>query len=284
MAERQQSRGKSNSSVPFLAAAGLAVLGILLVTKHVRDNENRLRRELGRDPIWVLQATGAVREGDALSVSDLGFRRVTKEEQPWSTIKFDNPDRGGENRRIYDDLLASLSGRVVNRNVSMGDLVLWTDIDHNRPETLSEILQAGRRGVAVEVDRHSLLGGLLQPNDRVDVLATYDAGIAIMGGGARGERSQDVSKTVVVLEDVTVMSVGGRMARQPQARTGQDRATVVLGLTPDQALVLSHVHKEAKISLLLRPQEADAGASYSSLEIRSDDVPDLIDRLRGRQD
>jgi Flp pilus assembly protein CpaB len=281
MAEKKDGADQRSSPMAFVVALGLAVLGMMFVTRHVRQSESRLKRQLQRETVWALEAASDIKEGEALDETKVAYREVAKDDQPWSTITFDDPDASSDNRRAYEDVLASLLGRGVNRRARKGDLLVWTDFDYTRPEALSEILRSGRRGVAVEVDRHSMMGGLLQPNDRVDVLASYAAGIDIVGGATGRAGGRTVPKTVVVLEDVTVLAVGGRMARTPQARSSQNRATIVLALTPDQALVLSHVHREASISLLLRSREAETGESYSEPEVRSDDVRGMIDRLKG---
>lgn len=129
------------------------------------------------------------------------------------------------------------------------------------------------------VDRTSLLGGLLQPNDRVDVLATFPAGITIHG--VQTERHE---KTMVILEDVTVLAVGGRMTEGGAIRGGGG-GTVVLALDPDQSLLMSHVQKNADISLLLRPLRSEhAGTFERDKAVSSPDVQQTVLELMERSD
>ena len=277
--EQAQDKGAKSGTKPLLLAVAFGILGILLISQHVRQTESRIEQKYRVEPVWVLIAQINIPVGETIADNAIGYKRVARTDQPWSTIKTDDPEAGIENRKRYEDLCATLVGRTVNREIKAGDFILWTDFEKQVAEVLSETLPRGTRGVAVEVDRNALMGGLLQPNDRVDVTATYPATIEIIGGAGQSA-GRAVNKTIVLLEDVAVVSVGGLLARNPAGRGPSERATVVLGLTPDQSLLLSHVQKEATISLLLRPREGAEDRNYARKEVSSTDVRDMLDRIR----
>jgi len=270
-----------------MAAIALAVIGVLMMQSHVRKEKQAYRRSLEREMICVLVAESSISEGEEIRSDDLSFRQVTKEEQPWSTIKISDPERDLGAKRQYEDLLATLTGRTVSRAVPTGDFLLWTDIVQEDRKALGDALESNQRGVAVQVDPGSVLSGLLQPNDRVDVLATYETGIVVSGSEAdRWRGNVRVNKTVVVLEDVAVMAVGNKMARDIKPTQVSTRGiSVVLALDPDQALVLSHVHKEAKISLLLRARGQTDTVGYDETQgvVTSEDIEDMVDVFSGKR-
>lgn len=271
MAEQSKTKQTRKNNMPVLAGLAAAVFGILLMNQQMSSRRTALERRYQRDQVWVASAARRLEAGAELSPELIGRVRMAAEPQPWSTIKLRDPDAGVESRRQYDEMMAMLSGRVLNRDVERGELILWTDLEGAGDAGLSDLLWGEHRGVAVEVDQSSMMGGLLQPNDRVDVLATYEAGPVISG-----EASRRVARTVVMLQDVNILAVGGRIARgMPQQRSG--RTTIVLGLDPDDALALSHVQKQARISLLLRPRMAASESDYKRPHTSSDEI---LERLQ----
>lgn len=271
----------SKKMTPILIGSGVALAGFLMIQSQIKSSDAMARKKYARPMVAALQAVRRIEAKSAIDVGALGFRLVAKDDQPWSTYCFEDPGSGSVASNAYENLILSLSGRMVNRTVEKGDLVLQTDIETEGVHALGDVLKPGQRAVAVQVERHSLFGGLLQPNERVDVLATYEVGIGIIGGSQRSSQNKDL-ETRVILQDVPIAAIGSRMARSENARGSAGDTTVVLALTPDQAMLFSHIQKEAKISLLLKPHDDMATKTpYSKESIRSgNDVTDLIDKVR----
>lgn len=256
-----------------MLAIAVAVLGLVFMQDYLEKEKTKAQNSM--EKIAVLTAKTELKEGDPLKSESLSFRMVAKADQHWSTIQLADPDQGADARRQYEDIRAVLHGRILARTVKENEILGYQDFREPPAERLSLQLKDGQRGLAVTVDTASLMGGLLQPNDRVDVLATFPAGISIRGGA-----SEPYDKTMVILTDITVYAVGGRMARMEGGTSTGSGATVVLALNPDQALKLSHVQKSAtKISLLLRPSEAVNAGNYASLVVNSADVQENIEKM-----
>lgn len=271
MAKGAEGKGKKN--LPIIAGVTAAVIGVLLMTRQMSERKTALEKQYTRDMIGVAVAKKDMEAGSLLNPEQIGRIKMAADPQPWSIIKLEDPDASVEARRQYEDSMAMLSGRVLNRNLKKGELILRTDFQTSQIGGLSDVLSGTQRGVAVEVDRGSTMSGLLQPNDRVDVLATYEAGPTISG-----EASRRIARTVVVLKDVSILAVGSKMAGgTADARGGA--TTIILGVEPDQALALSHVQKQAKISLLLRPREG-ARTDYSKGEVSSDEMLHNLEVLK----
>jgi len=268
--------GGSRKMLPVVLAVGAALIGFMMIQGQVRHADERAEKKYARDTVWALTAAKDLQKGNALTDAAIDAREVVKADQPWCTIKTGNPKGEGDAAKRYEELKLSLNGRVVNRNVPKGDMLLLTDLEEEHGSSLGEMLKAGQRAVLVQVDRSSMVGGLLQPNDRVDVLATYQSGMVVVGERGSGKT---VPKTVVVLEDVPIAAVGSRLARS-DAAAGGGGSSVVLALDPDRALLLSHVQKEATISLLLRPRVETTSDTYTKTEVGQGDVQDRLNQLR----
>lgn len=251
------------------------MVGMLLMSNHLSAQQRRLEEE--KDEVGVLLADGPLERGESLKPTLLDYKLVDREDQPWSTIKFEDPELGPDADRRYQDMKTLLDGRVVKRDIEDGDLILWTDLEEPRRQRLSELFEGNRRAVSVEVNSASIMDGLLQPNDRVDVLATFPAGMTIQGGG----QAEPHEKTMVILEDVTVMAQGGRTSSVVGPSRGSGRSTtMVLALAPEEALLLSHVQRGgATISLLLRPYVSEGAGDYDYREVSSPDVQESVQKL-----
>ncbi len=266
--------GSRKKNLPIIAGVAAAVIGVLLMNQQMSGRKDDLEKQYTRDMIGVAVAEKNMEAGAILSPDQVDRTKMAADPLPWSIIKLEDPDASVEARRLHEDRMAQLSGRVLNRNIKKGELILWTDFQSPQNDSLSDLLTGAQRGVAVEVDRAATMGGLLQPNDRVDVLATYEAGPTISG-----EASRQIAKTVVVLKDVSILAVGNKMARgTTDTRGGQ--TTIILGVEPDQALALSHVQKQAKISLLLRPRKTEASTDYSKGEVSSGELRNTLEVLK----
>ncbi len=139
-------------------------------------------------------------------------------------------------------------------------------------ERLSSRLRPGERAVAVAVDAVSTLGGHLEPNDRVDVLATFRI------NGADPSRTP---RTRTILTGIPVLAVGTRTGTSLRrgsfadlTATGRSRpdagraTTVTLRVTPPQAEVLVLAGATADLSLILRnPDDADTTGTDGDLTL-----------------
>ncbi len=126
---------------------------------------------------------------------------------------------------------------------------------------LSMLLQEGDRAITIAVDPVSGLAGHLRPNDRVDVLGTFQVPSA---DPARALRTR------TLLVNVPVLAVGERTGtsfadqRLPglallssQTRSRAQATTVTLRVTPEQGEILAFASESARLKLLLRhPDDA----------------------------
>lgn len=120
-----------------------------------------------------------------------------------------------------------------------------------RPENvaLSVVLKRGMRAVSIATDRVKAVGDLIQPGDRVDVIAVPP------------RVADETPQARTILRGATVLAFGTQMESPAQSSSGQPastdaQSTVTLGVTAEQADVLASADINATLRLALRsPQE-----------------------------
>jgi pilus assembly protein CpaB len=115
---------------------------------------------------------------------------------------------------------------------------------------LSAVLPAGKRAVAIAIDRagNSTAGGFVLPNDRVDLIRI---------GRQEGQQGGDGFVSETILTNIKVLAIG----QQVQERNGERVVvgeTATLELDPRQVEVVTLAQRSGTLSMALRSL-ADAG-------------------------
>jgi Flp pilus assembly protein CpaB len=137
---------------------------------------------------------------------------------------------------------ASVVGQVAVAHLSSGDLVQASNV-------VGGDAADQRMQLSIPVERARAVDGLLEPGERVDVLATYS-------GSGDGE-------TVVVAHDAEVRRVdnGSR-----SALSTSDNTVLVLAVDdPDAALAVAHASQAGKVTIV-RSTSVDGPGSTSSYQ------------------
>lgn len=125
-------------------------------------------------------------------------------------------------------------------------------------------LQPGMRAVSIPVDRVKDVSGLIQPGDRVDVIAIPPS-----------HNNGPPPKAVTIFRGVRVLAVGNAL-ENPSATPSpqeQDASTVTLEVTPHQADVLAWADANATLRLALRsPRESIRAEPVERLTITGNAV------------
>jgi pilus assembly protein CpaB len=142
------------------------------------------------------------------------------------------------------DIKDVLGGRAVSP-VRASEAVLWTDLSTigERPRALSSLVPTGMRAVAVERGGTDF-EGLLQAGDHVDVLLTT------------AQQSDAEAKTVTLLQNLLVLSIGGDigadLTARPERSDRRSGGNVTVSATAEQAQVLIQAKAHGKLSLIVR--------------------------------
>jgi len=158
----------------------------------------------------------------------------------------------------YKDLLI---GQKPIIDIYKNQVLLWTNIQLEQPETLSQKLKHDERAITINVDSASGLEGLVRPGDRVDVIGYFE----IPGEDFRSTKPM----TKVLLQNVSVLAVGKQLGASEHFFGATQKTnsmsfssdlekqvtTVTLKVSPQEASVLMFAVRKGEIQLSLRSKE-----------------------------
>lgn len=215
----------------LVGAAVFAALSGLWVHHALRSREERILE--GWAPVGVLVAAADLDEGAVVESGHL--------------VAAEMPERFVSPSMVRPGLAETLVGQTLLVPLRKGDPVLWS---HFRAAEeggrLSEKILQRTRAVTVSVTEKSSVGGWIQPNDHVDVLATF-----------RDPASQEMI-TVTLLHNVIVLATGRSAGREFSASFAHGYTDVSLLVLPEEAELLVLAQELGTITLVLRhPDEAE---------------------------
>jgi pilus assembly protein CpaB len=235
--------------VPILSVA-IGILAFALSQRFLQgrlDALERQRQELlaGQQRVWVIVAREDLAPGTTLKREDLQQKAI--------------PAEGVGRSNILPDDSAQILEKKLLYGLKAQEPLLWTDVDVPRRPTggLASSISPpdlGRpplRAVSISVSGAASVSGLVQPNDRVDVLGTFDFPSSDGSGDSE-------SVTLTMLQDVTVLATGQRVANQrrsPRERGSRSSGynTVTLEVTPREAELLVFAEQtRGRLTLSLR--------------------------------
>jgi Flp pilus assembly protein CpaB len=188
---------------------------------------------------------------------------------------------------------AAVDGRPISAPIPAGVPLLYSHLTPVQDVDLG----AGMRAIAISVSRENLMGGILVPGDRVDIVVSYEAPkappaapaptggddpeamVANMMGGLMGQLGDMGGSSVPsdwvaeeVLSNIRVIAVGSALSGSRQSQMfgmggGGKGSTITLELSPQNALELIRAQANGKnpLTLMLRPGDASVESATSSL-------------------
>jgi pilus assembly protein CpaB len=232
-----------------LVVAAIAAIGALLVIRGMGGH--RETQAAGTPaPVagqQVLVAAHDIQQGAALAPSDLGVATFPTTSIAPSFIRLD----------AQPSAQADMVGAVTRRPFVQGEpIVASAVVQPDGRGFLAAQLAPGYRAVAVEIDNKDAVGGYIQPNDHVDVIATTHS---------NASAGQEVHSDII-LQDVRVLALGD--TTQPQTSgdhpTTVDAHVAVLELAPEDARTLALANGMGDISLALRGVQAETVGLHTS--------------------
>jgi Flp pilus assembly protein CpaB len=145
---------------------------------------------------------------------------------------------------------------------------------------LSARTPPGKRALTINVDTLSAVGGLLNPGDRVDIIADLQI------PDSRDPKAEPDKVTSVLFQDVLVLAVGTNFqpvttAEGYDARAKARSLQITLALDPEEASLITFSQKYGKMQLTLRPP-SDEGVQ--NMEVASwDSLADFVLERQGTE-
>lgn len=157
--------------------------------------------------------------------------------------------------------VATTIDRVVNKitraPISRGEQILLNKLSISGQEiTLAPKIPRGKRAITIPVDNISSVGGMIRPDDHVDVMGM----VPISDMSPEGKQIVKMT-TMTLFQDVLVLAVGQEFTAVP-ASSGEKKTektllpVITLALSPQEASLIAFVQEQGKIRLILRsPQD-----------------------------
>ena len=226
---------KMKSVVLFALAIGLGLFAMLSVQKVMSQNQTA-----ETEYAQVLVAITDIAPGIPLDDSNVAFRKWPKDAIPEGAVI-------SEEQYVE----RALKGAAVS-----GEVVMAAKLGEKGVFGASSEIPDGMRAVTVSVDPTKTHSGQIQPNDRVDVLVTYQS---------RARRGM-ITRTKAVLEYIQVFSVDSRRAGLPGEAEEVSAKNISLLVTPDQANLLMLAENKGKLHLALRHKTDDDPAKPAMVD------------------
>lgn len=225
----------SRSTVILAVALVMGTLAAVAIHRYIdglaQDIEARGKARKTRQ---VLVPKEDLPKGTALTMRVVGVREVPAEWVHSNAVTPEHFERIENQRLAYPAL--------------RGEALLWSLLEGQRAPSFSSRLSAGRRAVTVPVDEVNSISGMLEPGDRVDLMAAV--------------RKDNRAFLFPLLQDVTVLATGARATFDSEARDARRGfTTITLEADTNEAQQLLAAREVGKLAAVLRAPGDRARAS-----------------------
>jgi pilus assembly protein CpaB len=228
------------------AAVGAALLVMQLSQPQIRtetvSKDRLVIEELEVSKVEVLTVTRDIAIGETFKASDLQW-------SPWPEA---NVVEGYYLQTAAPKSIETLTGAVIKLALFKGEPVLPQKIAIKGEQgLLAALMEPGMRAISVEISAESASGGFILPNDRVDLILTYDQ----QGDPERGIAQRTVATTVV--QNVRVLAIDQNFSAEAEGETARLGSTATLEVSPREAELLAMSQSLGEVSLSLRPLDSN---------------------------
>lgn len=211
----------------IVAAVLLGLFTCFMIFNFLREKEAAATRDY--EEVYTL-------------AGDVAQKTVIKEEMLVKTRMPKEAIHAQAVRKIEDAV-----GYITLNPLVKGEQLLKTRIAKPGDPTngLSYTVPPGKRGITVGVDDVSGVAGFVRPGDHVDVVGTITV----------KENNNDVSYTLIVLQDILVLATGKQLDEKNNKNSdkeGSEYKTITVAVTPEQSRPLVLASQKGVIRLMLR--------------------------------
>ncbi|MFN4225390.1 MAG: Flp pilus assembly protein CpaB [Hyphomonas sp.] len=226
-----------------LASAGGAAFLVLqlskpqVVTQTVTQSET-LVQEKEVSEVQVLTVSRDFAVGETIKSEDLKW-------SPWPKANL------VEGYYVYTVVPASieeLNGALVKTPLYKGEPLLPQKIVMKGQQgILAAMMNPEMRAVSVEISAESASGGFILPNDRVDLILTYDQ----KAQPERGVAERTMAKTII--QNVRVLAIDQNYETAVEGEPTRVGSTATIEVTPREAELVAMAQRLGQVTLSLRP-------------------------------
>jgi Flp pilus assembly protein CpaB len=228
------------NKLPLVIALLIAVASIFAIKSYIGKEEAAVHEQLKGDP--VVAASTDIPAGTELTLQMLVAKEVPRQFIPAQAIE-------------GVDQVKQILGSKTRIPIHAGSLILWSDLASEAHQGLSSIIPAGHGAFSVPITR-GVKGDLIQPSDHIDIIGSFAVpkpqNMPTPQTAATWRQASDIVN-VVLLQNVTVLAVGGTFAGQSSATTA-DSGELTLALTLPEAQLLMFASQNGDLGVLLRKE------------------------------
>lgn len=226
-----------------LAAAGGAAFLVMQMSKP-----QVLTKTVTKDQLVVEERE--VSEVDVLTVTrDFAVGETIKaDELVWAPWPKSNVVDGFFVQTTAPASIEELTGAVVKQALYKGEALLPQKVVKKGDQgLLATLMDPGMRAVSIEISAESASGGFILPNDRVDIILTYEQN----ADADRGIPERTIATTIV--RNVRVFAIDQNFSTNEEGETSRIGRTATLEVSPKEVELLALAQQKGDISLALRP-------------------------------
>lgn len=214
----------------FGAAVLLGIIGVFMANNFIDKTISSMEAEIlaKKKLIKVVVPRRDIAKGERIVAADMSIREI-----PLAYV-----DRGA----VTPDRFEIAQGQTITHDIQKGRSLMWAHLRGGDVPTFSGILPEGRRAVTVLVDEVNSFSGLLEPQDRVDFVLTY-------------QNSNNKTVTFVVLENILVLATGKKVRTrnlETSELSNEMYAAVTIEVTPEQAKKIILAQEAGRLTAVLR--------------------------------
>jgi len=198
---------------------------------------------------------------------------------PQSDLRLiDMPKANLPERAILPEEAEPMVGRKTIFQIRADNMILWSDIEGGDPSSqgLAPTIQEKLRAISLNISGAAGVSGMVRPNDRVDVLGTFNFPSKTIPGEME-------TVTLTVLQDVSILATGQQTAKDLSSsndrRSSSGYSTVTVQVTPREAelLVFAQQMKGALTLSLRNPSDQSYESTLPSINFEKleTSLPDL---------
>lgn len=236
---------KINKNVlALIVSVALALLCAFLLKVIV---DKKIASSLDKETVSYIVANADLSAGSIVNPFD----------QEMYAIRSDIPTDFAQSNAITPDQAENINGALLISNLKRGDILTWQSIDTDERKQLASRLLPGRRALTIPVDDQSSISSMLNPNDHIDLILTY--------------QKQDSIIAAPLLQNVRVLATGDSVSssnsysEDDEYRNGF--TTITIDLTIDDVSKVTTALELGRISAVLRnPDDLSYTSNVVSLK------------------
>ena len=221
--------------IAILVAAAIAALAVAFFVRQAMSRPDAPQAVIveERPAIRILAARRDLVIGERVGAADFYWQSWPDEAMSPGYI-IENRGKGIED----------FAGSVVRAPIGEGEPITGRRlVQPGDAGFMAAVLSPGMRAVAVPISAERGAGGFILPNDRVDVIVSFEEDVP----GQRGSTRTYIARTIV--ENARVLAIDQTFGEGEENVVGE---TATLELTPDQARAVSLAVARGEITLVLR--------------------------------